>query len=122
MFDRALDKASASAKSAARNAALGLIAGLTFTVGLAFLTVAAWLVLATLMPLFQVAAIIGAVYVGIACIVLAILLTRGKGTTEPAPVASPPPPSFDGLLGAFMTGMNAGAQARSARHPATERS
>ena len=105
---------------AGKTAALGLGAGLLLIAGLAFLTVAAWITLATAAGALTAATVVGAVYLGAGCIMLAIALTgRDKpdhatanyAAHEPEIPSDTPP-----LMAAFMHGMNAGARTASRHH------
>jgi len=104
-----------AAARAGRKAALGLAAITFLTVGLAFLTAAAWMMLSELLSAYHAAAYIGMAYFGIGLIILGISASRGEDVQEthtapPQPAASGPP-----LVSAFLHGLNAGAAA-SAKH------
>ena len=113
MFANLISHARAQAQHTAGVAAIGLGAGIALCVGLAFWTVAIWfLVLAVAGPV-TAALIIGALYTGAGLIGLSIASTRArKNISPPKPVEEPPAPDMDGLIGAFITGLKAGARAR----------
>lgn len=91
-----------------KTAALGLATGLMLAVGIGFLTVAAWIVLAANVGAGSAALVIGAVYVGIALVMAAFLLAGPK--SPPPPPARPENPMQDVLV-AFMQGLSAGKTA-----------
>lgn len=118
MIDKALDKASRKASHAAGSAAIGLGAGVALAVGVAFWTLAAWLFMTEVTTAMNAAAIIGAVYVGLGCLGFAVVSIRGKKQKTYHPPAAEHAPqqqqaNVDNLMGAFVTGMNAGIRARS---------
>ena len=105
------------ASHVARSAAIGLGAGVCLFVGLIFWTIAAWLFLVTVTTVQITALIIGSVYCGAGLIGFALIGSRKPHDprANAVPDPAPRPADVDGLMGAFVTGMNAGVQARSAR-------
>ncbi|MBB5516833.1 hypothetical protein FHS89_002875 [Rubricella aquisinus] len=103
MFDQIEQKASRAAKSAA----LGTGGALCLAVGAGFLTVAAWIYLATLEGTLFAAGIIGAVYVGIGLILIGLASARRSDVphAHPAPQTSAQTPP---LAEAFLFGLQAG--------------
>jgi hypothetical protein len=98
----------------ARTTAIGLGAGILLCVGIAFWTAAGWMFLLTQTSAVNAAVIMGALYTGAALIGFGVVASRRR-TPPPAPQPAPPPPtpSFDTLMGAFMSGVTAGARTRS---------
>lgn len=97
-FDRQL-------KRIAAKAVLGLVAGLSFTVGLGFLTAAAWIVLADRYDSLAAALILGFAYIALSATNLAILaISRRRPPREHMP-----PPGSDplSLIEAFFSGFDA---------------
>lgn len=111
MLEQLVSKARAQAEQTAQTAAIGLFACVALAVGLAFWTLAGWLLLVTVTSPANAAVILGAVYSGAGIIALAVISTRRK---KPVPQPAPKPDaSLESLLSAFMTGLNAGARTRS---------
>ena len=101
----------ASLKYSLRRAGFGLGGALFMLVGLAFLTVAAWIALAQAQGAMMAALIIGCAYVGVGAVIIAL------GTRRPryvAPVGTRTAFSAGGLSAAFAQGFGAGAATRSA--------
>lgn len=98
---------------AARRTAFGLGAALLLAIGFGFLTVAAWLALEATRGALFAATVIGAAYVGLGLVVLALGTLR-RPLPPPNPVGAPPPAaaSLQGLAGAFLQGIGAGMAAR----------
>ncbi|WP_102110214.1 phage holin family protein [Oceaniglobus roseus] len=90
-------------RRAARRAVFGTVAGLLMLVGAAFLTLAAWIYLASVLGIFYAALVLGLVFVGIGLIVLAIGLRPPRYRHPPPPVAQPTT-----LVSAFLSGIAAG--------------
>ncbi|SLN14428.1 hypothetical protein AQS8620_00230 [Aquimixticola soesokkakensis] len=106
------------AAEAARKTALTLVGAVFGTVGLAFLTVAAWLVLAEIQTTQFAALVIGLAYLGVAGVLIA-LASSGR-SKPPVPVAPAVPENpMASVIAAFLQGAQAGAQtgASSARRP-----
>lgn len=117
-----LSRIKQSAAHAARKA--GLLTGglLCVVVGLAFLTVAAWIYLAATLDALAAASIIGGVYTGLGLILIGVGGSSGTGSAEAAahraalheaearhaPAGEAPP-----LMQAFLFGMQAGTNASS---------
>ena len=102
-----------TARMAARRTAFGLGAALMLLVGLAFLTVAAWLALSAARDALFAATVIGAGYFGLGLILLALSARRGSHhTPRPVAASSPAEATLQGLAGAFMQGVGAGMVAR----------
>lgn len=101
-----------------RRAALGLCATLLITVGLAFATVALWIVLAAVLSTLHAAAIIGLVYFGLGLILLGIMMNSGstpKHNLEPTPREVRKADSAPPLVQAFLYGLQAGSDASKTR-------
>ncbi|QDY70084.1 phage holin family protein [Qingshengfaniella alkalisoli] len=95
---------------AAANAALALLAGASVTVGIAFLTVAAWIALASHYDTLVAALVIGCAYVALSAILFAALKTSGRHSPPPEYRAPPPPPpqsDIVSLVEAFFSGFDA---------------
>lgn len=98
-----------SARRAARAMALSAAGGILVFVGAGFLTLAAWIMLATAYGTLTAAAVIGAVYMGLGLICLGL---AGRRPHAPPP---PPPPPIDPtahliaqVAEGFLTGLRAG--------------
>lgn len=114
MFELFEQRASHAAKKAGRTVAIGLGALISLGVGCAFLTLSAWLFLVTVTEPAIAALIIGGVYTGAALILLARAGTSKSEKPAPAPTPDQPlPPDMSPLVAAFVTGIQAGARARS---------
>lgn len=96
-------------------AMLGLIGGIFLTIGLAFVTVAAWIALADRYDTLVAALVLGCVYIALSAVMMAILATRGS-RPDPRP-APPPPPASDplSLVEAFFSGFDAARRKRGDR-------
>ncbi|QIE47331.1 hypothetical protein G5B38_18370 [Pseudohalocynthiibacter aestuariivivens] len=115
-----VDSLRQDARAAARTAALASAGVLLGIVGLGFLTVALWMFIVIVSTPLTAATVIGALYSGVALILLAIASSRrSRVTTDPAPAAAPPPPPpaapFVQMAEGFAMGMQAGRAARSRR-------
>ncbi|KJZ18558.1 phage holin family protein [Loktanella sp. S4079] len=100
----------------AKRAALGLSGVVLLTVGIGFLTAAAWMTLAMLADNRIAALILGAAYFGLGLIFLAVSKSTTVGHSHSAP--PPPAPQSDpiaGMTAAFVQGLNAGISARHRR-------
>ncbi len=104
----------------AQTAVLGLFASICLSVGLMFLTVAAWLLLITVTTALMTAFILGGIYFGIGLVLLAVISMRSRERRKERAAAaayaakSPDPAAnFTSLIAAFMTGLSAGKKARS---------
>lgn len=101
---------------AARRTAFG-VAGITLlSVGTAFLTVACWVLLVRVADVLTAAFVIGAVYLGTGLICLGFAAARRRRpamAARPAPTPPPPPqaPGWDGLVQAFLKGLDTGMRA-----------
>ena len=114
MLSHLVARARVQVEQTAQTAAIGLFACVALTVGLVFWTLAGWLFLLTVTTPLNAAVILGAVYTGVGLIGLAsVSMRRKKPVPQPAPVAPAPEATFEGLMAAFMSGMNAGARTRS---------
>ena len=103
-----------SIRRAARTAMLSASAALFLFIGLLFLTFAAWLYLLTVTSAMMAALILGAVYLGVGFLLLAI---AGSSQQVPPPQAeeSQAASEHDGmknLVLAFLGGITAGQKAR----------
>lgn len=113
MISHLLSQARSQARHSAGTAGIGLFAGLTLCVGLAFWTSAAWYLLVALTSPMHACLILGAIYTGAALIAFAVVAARGN---KPTPLPEPekkPQATMDNLVSAFMSGLNAGARTRS---------
>lgn len=100
-------------KRIATSATLGIISGLFFLIGLAFMTVAAWIALAAEYDTLVAALVIGCVYIAISAVFLAMMSSRVN-----RPVPTPPPrESSDtlALIDAFLGGFDAARNRRKRR-------
>ncbi len=101
---------------AARRGALGLAGGLCLAIGIAILTVAAWILMAAATDHFTAALTIGLIYAGLGLILIAVA-SRSPERHHPAGAEVPPPggrpkgPPPD-LVNAFFEGLGAGIAAR----------
>lgn len=77
-------------EAAARKAVLFSASGILATVGAAFLTGAAWLVLVELRSPIFAATVIGSVYIGVALVLVAIASSSAKRPIAPQPLAQNP--------------------------------
>ena len=106
----------ASAAQTARRSAFGLLGGLALVVGIAFLTVALWIVLVNVADSLTAALVIGSIYVGSALILLAFSLSgRSDPPTVRAHHRQAPPSKAEAMVGiaaAFFEGLGAGLTAR----------
>ncbi|MGB5556524.1 MAG: phage holin family protein [Paracoccaceae bacterium] len=110
------DNLRSAAADTARRTAVGLAAGLSLLIGLLFLTLAAWIAIASVADNLTAALIIGAVYVGLALILLAFALTRQNKAKVYHPALGAPTSRnenvFNGIAAAFFEGLGAGLTAR----------
>lgn len=116
MFDRLIQRAEDSAARTARKAALGLGAGIFMVVGVGFLTVAAWMLISALLSPLHAATIIGATFLGVGLILVGFAASKTSDTVAPEPKQGPSRPAEEMLpqmVAAFMSGIQAGRQARS---------
>lgn len=119
MFDRFIDRAQDAASRTARKAALGLGAMLCLTVGIAFLTVAAWLFIISVTTALNAALIIGGAYSGVGLILIGVMSAKGapgpQGRSNGSNASQTPANDDIGpkIVEAFMTGLRAGQKARS---------
>ncbi|SFR39700.1 phage holin family protein [Litoreibacter janthinus] len=100
------------AKSAARGFALSAFGGLMLAVGVAFLTVAAWIYLTALADTLTAATAIGLTYVGIGFVVMALAGSRKQADESHGTVHAHQQQSSPPLMQAFLQGMQAGATAQ----------
>jgi len=99
----------------ARTVALSSAASLLIAVGLAFLTVSAWMALAAVLEPVAVAAILGGAYTGAGLIVLALASRpdpHRRAQAESGPAAPVP---ADAIVQSFLTGMATGQSAGARR-------
>lgn len=103
---------------AARRSALGAVAVVAFLVGLAFLTVAAWIAMTAAASALAAALLIGFAYLALGAILVAVASAMGSRRHAPhAPEHDRPPPyappsGMPPLAQAFLYGMEAGSAAR----------
>lgn len=116
MFFSAIEE---KAARAARKTALGAGAAISFLVGAAFLTAAAWIYISAVADTLTAAIVIGAVYVGLAFVLMGFAGAKSS-TSSPSPdrVRTPPTPApddptadFPPLARAFIVGLQTGANA-----------
>ncbi|MGI3168560.1 phage holin family protein [Pseudooceanicola sp. C21-150M6] len=101
----------ASLRLSLRRAGFGLAGLCLFCIGLAFLTVAAWIALSDLRDALFAATVIGCSYAGLGLIIAVLGMRRPRRMPPPQPV------SLAGLGAAFAQGFGAGAATRSSmRH------
>lgn len=124
MIDRLVSDAKHTARATARAAAMSVLGTIFAMIGLGFLTVALWLLLAAQEGALFAATVIGVLYCAVGFMILA-LATRGKSKTHHtspthAHSAHPSHPAHpDGraplmqLAEGFALGMQAGRSARS---------
>lgn len=106
-----------SMRFAMQRAAFSAVAGILMLVGLAFLTAAAWIGLATAYSTLVAALVIGCVYMGLGFVLLAMASLRRPLPPPVAPAVPPAAPvgfTAAGLLGAFVQGIGAGIAASAA--------
>ncbi|UWR22695.1 hypothetical protein [Sulfitobacter sp. S190] len=115
MLDHFVTRIEHGVSDAASAAAIGLGAGIALAVGVAFWTVAGWMLLVRLADPLIAAVVMGALYTGAGLIALAIMSMRRrrKKRIKQDMRATHSPGGVQGLLTAFMTGMTAGSQSRS---------
>ena len=102
-----------SARLTARAVALSAAGGLMVAVGAGFLTVAAWIMLATAYDTLTAAAIIGAVYVGIGLICLGLAGRRShRHHYHSPPPVDPTAHLVAQLAEGFLTGLRAGRRSK----------
>lgn len=106
----------------ARTVALSSAASLLIGVGLAFLTVSAWMALAAVLEPVHVAAILGGAYMGVGLIVLAVALRSpdaSHASDRHGAVGeghAGPPLQTEALVQSFLTGMATGQTAAARQH------
>lgn len=93
---------------AVRRTAFGLAASVCMAIGLAFLTVAAWIWLVAIAGALEAALIIGAIYMGVGFILLALAARRPPQRRYVAPDVPPMPD----LASAFAQGLGRGMSLR----------
>lgn len=113
MLEHFASRVRAEAEQTAQTAAIGLFATLAIATGLAFWTLAVWLFLLTVTTAINAAVILGAFYTGAGLVGFAIASVRRKKPVSKPQQPQPPEATLESLLTAFMSGMNAGAKARS---------
>ena len=102
-----------SARLTARAVALSAAGGLMVAVGAGFLTVAAWIMLATAYDTLTAAAIIGAVYMGIGLICLGLAGRRShRHHYHSPPPVDPTAHLVAQLAEGFLTGLRAGRRSK----------
>ncbi|MCA0919205.1 hypothetical protein [Pseudooceanicola nanhaiensis] len=101
---------------ALKKSALGAVGLVLMLVGLAFLTVAGWILLATTYDTLIAATVIGCVYFGLGLVFLGFAMRRPRMPVPPTPVAAPMA-AMPGLMGAFLQGLSAGRAARGTPPP-----
>lgn len=103
-----------SVRRAAGRAALSAVAGLMVVVGLAFLTTALWIWIASTHGTLFAAAVIGAIYFGLGLILLAVGLPsrRHHHYHAPSPPIDPTAAIIAQITEGFLTGMRAGRATR----------
>ncbi len=110
------DNLRSAAADTARRTAVGLAAGFALLIGLLFLTLAAWIALASVADNLTAALIIGAVYVGLGFVLLAFAMTRHVKAKVYHPALGAPASrnenAFAGVAAAFFEGLGAGLTAR----------
>ncbi|MSU89042.1 hypothetical protein GE300_05300 [Rhodobacteraceae bacterium 2CG4] len=101
-------------RRAARRGAMGLAGGLCLGIGIALLTVAGWIALASAAGHGIAALTFGLIYTGTGLILVALAGGRRDPDrdAEPAAPGPPPPPASPDLVQAFFRGLGAGAAAR----------
>ena len=104
----------ATLRRAGRTAALGAVALVTMLVGMGFLTLAAWLVLAAVMSPVLAAFTLGAFYMGLSLLVLFVLMLGRRRVVVPPPHPVTTEAAVAEVIAAFITGVTAGRKARSA--------
>ena len=105
----------ASVARAARTAMLSATGAFMLLIGLMFLTLAAWLYLVTVTTALTAALILGAAYLGVGFLLLAIAGSRDNSPSSRQPEADSGHPEHDGLKNlvmAFLAGITAGQKAR----------
>ncbi|KIN74163.1 hypothetical protein [Sulfitobacter guttiformis] len=108
-----IDSARREAKHTAGTAAISFGAGILLCIGLAFWTAAGWMLLLTVTSPINAAMIMGAIFTGAALIGFAVVSVRGSNHKKRPAHAAPKPPTLDGLIAAFISGLTAGARTRS---------
>ena len=110
-----LENLKASAATTARRSAFGLLAGLALLVGIGFLTVALWIILVTAADSLTAALVIGSIYIGIALIFIAFVMSNRperpihRSTSRPAMNKTD---AMVGVVAAFFEGLGAGLTTR----------
>ncbi|ATI41302.1 hypothetical protein CBW24_04315 [Pacificitalea manganoxidans] len=105
----------------AQKAVLGLLSLVSLLVGVVFLTIAAWIYLASVTNAVAASLIMGAIFVILALLLLIMSMRRGRRYVMPTaapvtgpPVAAPAPMGIPGaspLANAFVIGLQAGITA-----------
>ena len=113
MLENVLAQARAQASHSAQSAGIGVFAGLAMAVGLAFWTGACWFFLLTLTTPLNACLIIGAVYTGAGMIGFSIVSMRSRKPQPPPTPVKRPEATMEALIGAFLSGLDAGARRRS---------
>lgn len=116
------------ARLAVRRTMFGVVSGLLFFIGIAFLAVAGWMVLVQFLEPLYVALIFSGVFLGFGFIALALSHThRAKVTMAPsvnAPIGTVAPAAgaaaMGGIASALIQGISVGMAAGKARHKAPE--
>lgn len=102
-----------SARHVARALALSAAGGLMVAVGAGFLTVAAWILLATSYGTLTAAAVIGAVYMGVGLIFLGLAGRRShRHHYHSPPPVDPTAHLVAQLAEGFLTGLRAGRRSK----------
>ncbi|MEX3316102.1 phage holin family protein [Sulfitobacter sp. PS-8MA] len=104
-----------SVRRAARTAMLSVGAAIMLLIGLLFLTLAAWLFLITIASAMTAALILGALYLGIGFIMLAMAGAEDRAAPSKPSAKAPSAQEHDGgknLAMAFLAGLSAGQKAR----------
>ena len=115
-----LQSVQATAARTAQTAVLGLVASVTFLIGMAFMTLAAWLVLVSVTTPLVAALILGFFYMGIALIILALMSARSRARRRQLRTAATTATAASVVTGggltqfalAFIAGLTAGRKAR----------
>jgi len=110
-----LDSAAAKAERKAKKGAAGFAAALLVGVGLGFLTVAAWLVLAQMQGPIFAATILGCAYAGLGISALGLLAFNGPARRASPPAPQPQDLSIAAVMEAFLVGMSAGQRTRGSK-------
>lgn len=101
-------------RRAARRTLLGGVGAALAAIGLSFLTLAAWLTLSELEGAVFAAIVLGAAYLGVGALVLAVA-GSGNAAGRAAPAARQAEATPANVVDAFLAGMAAGQSARRRR-------